>query len=446
MPSLSPATPLSIALFTDTYTPQINGVVTSVSGLKRGLEEMGHRVTVVAPRHPQQVAERDVIRLRSTTYRPQPEQRYAFPPSLRKMLEFRGRKFDVIHTHGMLMPFIGLGVGRVLGVPVVHTYHTRFQDYVHYAPFYASMSWVTDEKRWYVRGSKVRKGVTSTINKGFTKNTQALAARIDAWFCNRCFEVIAPAEPIAEELLELGVTSPVRVVHNGIDLDKLEPKQLDPFVKFGVMNDMPRLLTVSRLGREKSVDDLLRRFKLIHNEATDARLIILGDGPERSKLEALVLELGLTDAVLFRGYVAPSEVAAYYQHATAFIFASLSEVHPMVGLEAAACGLPIVARAKNGITKCVLDGQTGYLVDPEDPEAFAQRTLEIMRRPELRQQLSEASSAWARREWGHLRMSQKVLQVYTDAILEFEGWSELTLPEAYELARGDIDTEFERFR
>jgi 1,2-diacylglycerol 3-alpha-glucosyltransferase len=442
MPSLE--RPLSIALFTDTYTPQINGVVTSVSGLKRGLEEMGHRVTVVAPRHPQQVAERGVIRLRSTTYRPQPEQRYAFPPSLRKMLEFRRLNFDVIHTHGMLMPVIGLGVGRVLSVPVVHTYHTRIQDYVHYAPFYATMTWLTNERRWYVRGSSTRTGFSSIVNRRYTKNTQALAARVDAWFCNRCLEVIAPAEPIAEELLELGVTSPVRVVHNGIDLEKLEPPQADPFIQFGVTPQMPRLLTVCRLGREKSVDELLHRFKRVHDEEPAARLVVLGDGPERSALEKLASSLGIGAAVLFRGYVAPHEVAAYYQHATAFVFASTSEVHPMVGLEAAACGLPIVARAKNGITKCVLHEQTGYLIDPEDPQAFADRVLELIRRPQLRQQFSEASSAWARREWGHLRMSQKVLSVYQDAILEFEGWSDLTLPEAYELARGDVDADLER--
>jgi 1,2-diacylglycerol 3-alpha-glucosyltransferase len=443
MPALEP--PLHVALFTDSYPPTINGVVTSVLGLKRGLEEMGHHVTVVAPRHPQQVLEPSVIRLRSTTYRPQPEQRYVFPPSLRKMLEFRKLKFDVIHTHGMLMPFIGLGVGRVLGVPVVHTYHTRIQDYVHYAPFYASMAWMTDDRRWYVRGSKLRTGVTTNLNRRYTTNTKALAARVDAWFCNRCLEVIAPAEPIAEEILELGVTTQVRVVHNGIDLAKLEPPQPDPFVKFDVTKDMPRLLTVCRLGKEKSVDELLRRFKLIHDHAPKARLIVLGDGPEREPLEALALSLGMSDAVLFRGYVAPHEIAAYYQHATAFVFASLSEVHPMVGLEAAACGLPIVARAKNGITKCVLDNQTGYLIDPEDPRVFADRVLEIIDKPELRQRLSETSSAWARREWGHLRMSQKVLAVYTDAILEFEGWSELTLPEAYELARSDVGADVGRF-
>ena len=171
--------PLRVALFTDAYTPQINGVVTSVVNLKRGLEEMGHIVTIVAPKHPQQKPETDVIRLRSTTYRPQPEQRYAFPPSLHKILEFRRRKFDIIHTHGLVMPIVGLGIGRLLGVPVVMTYHTRFRDYVHYAPFYATMSWLMNDNRWYVRGSRLRTRVSRNVVSTFEHRTQALASRVD---------------------------------------------------------------------------------------------------------------------------------------------------------------------------------------------------------------------------------------------------------------------------
>ncbi len=88
----------------------------------------------------------------------------------------------------------------------------------------------------------------------------------------------------------------------------------------------------------------------------------------------------------------------------------------MVGLEAAACGLPIVARNKMGITKCVLDGETGYLVDVDNAAKFAERVLQILDQPDLHTQLSRASQAFAEREWGHRRFAERVLAVYREAI------------------------------
>ena len=141
-----------------------------------------------------------------------------------------------------------------------------------------------------------------------------------------------------------------------------------------------------------------------------------GDGPERSNLEALAQQLGMDQAVIFTGYVAPDEVSPYYRNAEMFVFASTSEVHPMVGLEAAACGLPIVARNKMGITKCVLDGETGYLVDVDNVSEFAERVLQILDQPDLHQQLARASQVFAEREWGHRRFAERVLAVYREAI------------------------------
>jgi glycosyltransferase involved in cell wall biosynthesis len=182
------------------------------------------------------------------------------------------------------------------------------------------------------------------------------------------------------------------------------------------------------LGLEKSVDELLRRFKLIHSQVSNAKLIIIGDGPERDHLQALVKNFGLSDAVVFRGYVPSESIAAYYQHADLFVFASTSEVHPMVGLEAAACGLPIVARARMGITKCVVDGQTGFLVDPDDSQVFADRAVELIRNTALRHEFSDAARIWAQREIGLPRMANQAVEVYHRAMQAFSGWNGFTVP------------------
>jgi glycosyltransferase involved in cell wall biosynthesis len=438
--------PLRVALFTDTYTPQINGVVTSVRGLKRGLEELGHTVTVVAPRHPKQTAEDNVIRLRSTPYRPQPEQYAPIPPSLRKMLEFRRRRFDVIHSHGLAMPVIGLGVARLLGVPFVHTYHTRVRDYVHYAPMYATLSWLTDDSRWYARGNRTRMRVTSTLHKRLEISTQGIAARVDTWLCNRCLEVIAPAAPIADELVAMGVRTPISVIPNGINLALLTAPQPDPFPAHGVPPGVRRLLTVSRLGKEKSIDLLLERFKLVHGAQPDAHLILVGDGPERADLETYARSLGLEGAVTFTGYINAAQVGAYYQHAQVFVFASVSETQGLVALEAAACGLPVVARDEMGVTECVVDGKTGYLVDKDDAPAFAARVVEVLRNPGLQARLSIQSRTWAASEGSHLTMTRRILAVYDRARDLFDGWDDLSFPEAIDLARGKVDAELERFK
>ena len=437
---------LRVGLFTDTYAPQINGVVTSVQNLKRGLEELGHTVTVVAPRHPKQLPERNVIRLRSAAYRPQPEQFAAFPPSLRKVLEFRRRDFDVIHTHGLGMPVLALGVARVLGVPVVHTYHTRVRDYVHYAPMYATLSWLIDDERWYARGNRLSRRVSNALHQRLEVGTQGLAARVDTWFCNRCLEVISPAAPMADELLEMGVRTPITVIPNGINLATLTAAASDPFPAHGVPVGVRRLLTVSRLGKEKSLEELLERFALIRAAMPQAHLIVVGDGPERAALEEYAAQLGIRDAVTFTGYVSSAQIGAYYQHAEVFVFASVSETQGLVALEAAACGLPVVARGEMGVIECVRDGQTGYLVDKDDAPAFASRTVELLRDPALHALFSAASARFAALEGSHLTMTKRVLEVYARAMLLFKGWDELTLPDAINLARGQFDDDLERLK
>jgi 1,2-diacylglycerol 3-alpha-glucosyltransferase len=411
------ATTLRIGMFSDTYRPQINGVVTSISDLTRGLRDLGHQVTIVAPSHPKQQAEEGTFRLRSITYRPQPEYRMGWFPSPRKILALRNKRFDIIHTHGSVsVPLIGLILAKSFGVPIVHTYHTRMRDYIHYYPWYPTMAWITE----HLPSERLSKRLRNGLDNG----TVRIGGGFDRWFCNRCGAIIAPAEPIAQELEELGIHRPIKIIHNGIDMAKFAHKAPDPYRKHGVNSDAPRLVSVGRLGREKSVDVLLSRFALVHRQRPDAQLILIGDGPERPALEQQAEDLGIRQSVYFLGYIAPNEVAAYYHHGDVFVFASTSEVHPMVGLEAAAAGLPIVARAKMGITKCVLDGQTGYLIDPDDELAYRDAVLRLLNDPGHRQAFSEHSRRWAEATWGHRRMTERVLEVYGQALSGFAGWDD----------------------
>ena len=247
----------------------------------------------------------------------------------------------------------------------------------------------------------------------------------------------------------MGVRTRVTVVPNGIDLQRLTAPQADPFPALGISDGTARLLTVSRLGKEKSVDLLLERFKLIHFSNPNSRLVIVGDGPERKNLERLSLELGLKDSVIFTGYVNASSVGAYYQHADVFVFASTSETQGLVALEAAACGCPVVARAEMGIISCVLDNETGFLVHPNDKESFAEKTLQLITDSELRARFSSRAAIWAAQEGSHRTMTNRILEVYKSAIYEFEGYDDLGLPPEFanlEVVPNTVDEQLERFK
>jgi 1,2-diacylglycerol 3-alpha-glucosyltransferase len=423
-------------MFTDTWEPQINGVVTSLRGLTSALRDLGHEVTIIAPQIPGQRAEPGVMRIRSVPYRPQPEHRMALPPSPRKLLQLRALNLDVIHTHGIFLPTMALGVARAFNLPLIHTYHTRMRDYVHHYPGYPTLAWLTDERRWYARYSRSRRRISRSLRGGLDRGAIAFAGRFDVWYANHCTSIICPAQPMADELLQMGVHKPLFVIGNAVDVEQLNIPLPDPFPESGIPDGAPRLISVGRLGLEKSMDELLRRFRLIHERVPQAKLVLIGDGPERDHLQALAKSLGLLEAVIFQGYVPAQDIAAYYQHADLFVFASTSEVHPMVGLEAAACGLPIVARAKMGITKCVVDGLTGFLVDPEDSRAFADRAVELLQDAEMRQAFSQAARDWAHREVGLPRMAHQAVEVYQRSIQAFSGWNEFSWP-------SNVPSEFE---
>ena len=402
---------LHIAMFTDTYSPQINGVVTSVRGLSAALRAMGHFVTIVAPSHPRQQLEQGTFRLRATAYAPIPEQRMILPPSPRAWTRLARLKFDLIHTHGAF-PMVGLIAARMLALPLVHTYHTRMRDYIHYYPWYPYVASLSKQERWYMTPR-----TSARVRHSLDSRSISIGGRFDAWYANRCDALITPSGVIADELASLGVRSPIHVIPNGIDLSGLRTPRADPFPALGV-GPGPRLLTVGRLAREKSTHVLLERFPAVLAARPDAWFVLLGDGPDRPLLEVMARDLNIAHRTVFAGYVPNSEVGAFYQHADVFVFASTTETQGMVALEAAACGLPVVARKEGGIAGSVADGIAGFLVKPDDAQTFVRRVLELLE-PNLHGMFSSSARAWA--QGGSLEgMALSVLACYAEATGQFE--------------------------
>lgn len=344
---------MRIGFFTDTYTPQINGVVSSIRLFADALERLGHEVYIFAPTPRQPGDGPRVARIPSVPFAFQPEMRLASIYSQQAYRLARRANLDIIHSHDpFAVGLFGLAVAKRFRLPYVHTYHTLYPEYVHYV--------------WE------------------TRFTRAMAERLSRDFCDQCDLVLAPSTKIEKALADWGTTSRVELLPTGVDAQRFASADLDAGEamrkRFAILSTDRLLIFVGRVGLEKNLDLLVDAFAL--TAAPDARLMIVGDGPYRSGLERRIAALGITDRVTFTGYLQREEVAVAYSISEALFFASTSETQGLVIAEAMASGLPVVAVEDLAVGDAVVDGVNGFLA-AERPEALAAAADKVLADPAL---------------------------------------------------------------
>jgi 1,2-diacylglycerol 3-alpha-glucosyltransferase len=354
-----------IGFFTDTYTPQINGVVNSIRLFARALERQGHSVYIFAPTPRQAGDGPHVIRIPSLPFAFQPEMRVAAIYSAQAHRLVRRANLDVIHSHDpFAIGLFGLAMARHFRIPYVHTYHTLYPEYVHYV-------WETE----------------------FTRD---LAERLSRDFCNQCDTVVAPSTKINRALVEWGTRKPVITLPTGVDthmFSERDPEAIEAFRRrFSIPTDARLLTFVGRLGLEKNVDQLVDAMSFVRTPG--ARLLVVGDGPHREDLVKHIAKDRVADRVTFTGYLGRDDVRAVYHASEALFFASKSETQGLVIAEAMATGLPVIAVNDLAIADAVTDGENGFLV-PDDPQALAGAVDRLLGDPSLRSAMSAASLARA---------------------------------------------------
>ncbi|MGJ8455128.1 glycosyltransferase family 4 protein [Pseudothermotoga sp. U03pept] len=359
---------MKIAMFTDTYIPQVNGVATSVSLYKRALEKLGHEVYIVAPIGPK---DETVFSLGGIQFKW--EKNHIIPRSGRilPLLNFiRQKKIEVIHSHApFALGFRALTVQRRLQIPHVHTYHTLLVEYRHYIP------------------------------KPLTPSAKSVE-EFSAWFCNMVNRVIAPTEKIEKELLRYGVIKPIHVIPTGMDVELFEaPNEFDIRERHGIDKRTKILLFVGRLAKEKNVAFIVDLFRTLLKRRYDLHLMIVGDGPERSSLLHMVREFGIDSRVTFTGYMSRSRLANYYRQADLFVFGSESETQGLVVLESLAAGTPVVAVAKMGIADVLVEGQGALLVKEPVLEEFVERVERLLNDLSLYDQMKKAGKEYIMKNW-----------------------------------------------
>ena len=371
---------LTIGMFTDSYSPEINGVVTSIVGTIDALRRRGHRVIVVAPAHDQIVdRDPDVFRFRSAPFPFYQQIRMAFPLPAQLLMSLPQMPFDVIHTHSLFfVGCLGAFLAQRRRVPLVFTYHTRWTEYTHYLPLHRTL-------------------------------TQAQAVWISREFCNRCAEVVTPTEGIAAVLRGYGVARPIAVVPTGVDLDAFRGGTPDP-AAIRARAGGPIVLYAGRLGKEKNVELVLRAFNRAAAVCDNATLYVAGCGPHERQLQAMAATLPCADRIAFLGALDKPDLGSYYRAADVFAFASTTETQGLVLVEAMAHGLPVAA-VDCPVSREVVAGDAGVLA-ADDEQALADSMLAILRADAATSERRRAAALAAAAPYSIDRLTGELIEVY----------------------------------
>lgn len=324
---------VTVAAFTDTYLPTVNGVTYTLRQWRDGWRRRGDRMDVVFPG--------------ANGYEPDPGEypvrSLPFPfydgfrigsPSIPEDVN----RAELVHAHTpFTLGLAGLRLARKLGTPFIASYHTPTDEYTNYlAP-------------------------TDRIAAGLGR----ISKTYERWFLDRADVVVAPSGATKRHLVErLGVESPVRVIPNGVDLELFQPADPSPLLeRYGIENGRPLVGYTGRHGYEKNLDELLA-------VAADLEVTVLlgGDGPAREDLRRQAD--GLDADVYFPGFLDRAELPAFYSALDVFAFPSPVETQGLVALEANACGTPVVGCNSGALSDTVHDGETGYHYPSGDIEAF----------------------------------------------------------------------------
>ncbi len=394
---------MKIAYLTDTYQPEINGIVTSITNFTTNLAEAGHEILIIAPKYNRKkdkpIPNITIKRYPSFSFATNKDTHIAYPALLGIIRDLREFKADIVHVQTpMSIGVSGVIAAKILGIRLVQTYHTYLPDFMVYVSPYnllgvgKASERITSSRVWKkiiesnlvdrfsaFGGSTLKRSeVVRAINKQLRRTqrytgSKAISDRF-AWDFTRILYgrsdiVFSPSVALAKLLTRHKVGVPSIDMSNGIEFHHFSKKK-----DYRIRNKM---IYVGRLGLEKGVDVVVKAFAIAREQNPALRLDIFGEGPAKKELETLIAKLGLGESVGFVGFVTRATIKRALKQHDFFVTASPMETQGLVILEAMAAGLPVIGVDALAVPELVHNEKNGYLVKSGNPKEMAEAMLKL---------------------------------------------------------------------
>lgn len=358
--NVTPASALRIAIVTETFPPEVNGVAMTLGRIVDGLVRQGHSVQLIRPRQPSDAVTpepcgMDEVLTKGVSIPTYKDLRFGLPAKRRLTKLWTKQRPDIVHvaTEGPL-GWAAVIVAKRLKLPVTSSFHTNFHNYSqHYGI-----------------------GLLKTIIDNYLRKLHNLT---DA--------TMVPTKAIAQELQERGYNN-VTLLSRGVSTDLFSPAKRSPLLRehWGAGPGDVVVLLVGRLAKEKNVGLVIASFQAIQQRLPSAKLVFVGDGPLRKQLEKSCPN------AIFTGVRKNEELAAHYASGDVFLFPSLTETFGNVVPEALASGLAVLSYANAAAKELITTGHNGVLVQPGNEFEFINAAVELAADMPMQQKLRQAAS------------------------------------------------------
>lgn len=380
---------VKILMTTDLYTPVINGVVTSIRTLKQSLEEKGHDVRILTLSENPEINHTDHIYFASSFNfnKVYPGARFSLSVNqliYQKIIEWQP---DIIHSHCEFSTFkMAKDIAQELDIPIIHTYHTIYEDYTHY----------------FSPNKKIGEKIVSFFSRRILNQTEL---------------VITPTEKVKQLLNKYQVDTPIEIIPTGINTAQfdqpLNEKEVTHLKRsLDICEEDRVLLFIGRIAKEKNIEELINYLSKMHTP--NIKLLICGDGPFRKNLEKYIETRHLTNQVIFTGMICPDNIATYYQLGDIFVNASTSETQGLTYIEALLSGLPVLCRNDESIENVIFNGVNGFMFD--DYEEFETYLNVLLKHPEKRASMGQVAQLIAKQVYSDKAFANKIEAQYNNVL------------------------------
>lgn len=375
---------MNILMMTNTYKPILGGLEKSIQSFTEQYRKQKHNVLIVAPSYEgQPEREFGVVRLPAVKKVSGTDFSINLPiPGLVSKI-VRAFKPDIVHAHHPFL--IGDMALRLCGqykIPLVFTYHTLFEHYMHYLPFDQEMA-------------------------------KSFVVQLAAGYANLADCVIAPSESVRRILRRQGIKAPIKVLPTGIQVKKYKQGNNEKFRRqFKIPQDAFLVGHVGRLAPEKNLNFLARAMSVYLRKEKKARFLLAGQGPSRKPLIALFKKRGVFGQCVIPGSLQGRDLLNAYHAMNVFAFTSHSETQGMVLVEAMAAGVPIVALDASGVREAVRDKDNGRLIKKENVKGFVKALREITHMPKKKYEKMKENAKSTALDFELEKSAKKMLRIY----------------------------------